>query len=305
MGKIICKNNCKGKDENCLVLDSKGLPLQCVGPWAEDKYFSLEQYLRASREARKKFSDKGNAVFIDLFAGPGKCIIRGDRKEIDSGGIRALNLEKAPFNEYFYFDISKANTDALKERIGNKQNCHVKCGDSNILVKEFVKDLLHKEQLIKRYRYHFAYIDPFGPDQLKFDTLKALAKLNRMDMLINFPIGPIKRNLPNWTTNKDTILDDFLGTNEWRKAINGISKDRIFVVLINIFKEQLKSIGYPEEGLKTISDKNIDAGLPAVSVKNTKKVDLYILILASKHLLGQQIWNSIIKARRDGQKTWF
>ena len=302
MEKIICKNNCKGKDENCLELDSNGFPLQCVGPWVEDKYFSLEQYLHASREARKMFSDNGNAVFIDLFAGPGRCIIRGDRKEIDSGGIRALNLDEAPFNEYFYFDISKTNTDALKKRIGDKPNCHVKCGDSNLLVKEFVKDLLHKEGLIRRYRYHFAYIDPFGPDDLKFNTLRELAKLNRMDMLINFPIGPIKRNLSKWKKNKDTILDDLLGTSEWRKAITGISADGTFAVLTNIFKAQLKSIGYPEEGVKM---KNIYAGLPAISVKNTKKVDLYLLILASKHPVGRKIWNSIIKARRDGQKAWF
>ena len=64
------ERGCKDKDGNCLIDGSDGLPVQCVGPWVEDKYFFLERYLNASREARRKFADKGNAVFIDLSAGP-------------------------------------------------------------------------------------------------------------------------------------------------------------------------------------------------------------------------------------------
>jgi hypothetical protein len=73
-----------------------------------------------------------------------------------------------------------------------------------------------------------------------------------------------------------------------------------------VFKGQLKTIGYPEEGLKLVSSgKDIYAGLPTVSVKNTKDVDLYVLILASKHRLAQKIWTSIIKMNPNGQKTFF
>ena len=64
------ERGCKDKDGNCLIDGSDGFPIQCVGSWVEDKYFFLERYLNASREARRKFADKGNAVFIDLSAGP-------------------------------------------------------------------------------------------------------------------------------------------------------------------------------------------------------------------------------------------
>ena len=83
------KEDCKDKDGNCSIPGADGLPVQRVGPWVEDKFFFLERYLTASREARRKFSDNGNAVFIDLFSGPGRCIIRGEMREIDSGGMRA------------------------------------------------------------------------------------------------------------------------------------------------------------------------------------------------------------------------
>jgi len=295
------KKSCKSREGNCPVLGEDGLPVQCVGAWAEDKYFFLEAYLNASCEVRRKFADKDNAVFIDLFAGPGKCVIRGEKKEILNGGIRALQRDEAPFNELFFFDISKINTEALLKRVNNKANCHVMRGDSNALVPDLVSSLLQKY-----YRYHFAFIDPFGPDNLKFKTLKELARLERMDMLIHFPIGAIKRNLPNWKKKANTILDEFLGTDIWRSKIAGIPGNQIFKVLIDVFKEQLKTIGYPEKGLKLVSSKkDIYAGLPTVSVKNTKDVDLYVLILASKHPLAQKIWTSIIKMSPSGQKTFF
>lgn len=295
------KKNCKNEEGNCSVLGEDGLPVQCVGAWVEDKYFFLEAYLNASCEARRKFADKDNAVFIDLFTGPGKCVIRGEKKEISSGGMRALQRDEASFNELFFFDVSKTNTEALLKRVDNKASCHVICGDSNALVSNLVSSLLQKY-----YRYHFAFIDPFGPDNLKFNTLKELARLERMDMLIHFPIGAIKRNLPNWKKKTSTILDEFLGTDSWRTKIVGVPGNQIFKILLDVFKGQLKTVGYPEEGLKLVSSgKDIYAGLPTVSVKNTKDVDLYVLILASKHGLAQKIWTSIIKMNPNGQKTFF
>lgn len=299
--RICKKGNCKDDHGNCPILCSDNLPLQCVGPWVEDKYFFLERYLNASCEARRKFSDKENAVFIDLFAGPGRCIIKDIQKEIPSGGFRALQREEAPFNEYFYFDISSINKEALEKRTSGRAGIRIEEGDSNVLINNLTSDLLKKP-----YRYHFAFVDPFGPDGLKFETLKSLAKLNRMDMLIHFPIGAIKRNLRNWIKGKNTILDSFLGTEDWRNALNGISKSETFRILIDIFKKQLESIGYPEEGLKMAASKNnIYHELPTVPIKNTKEVDLYVLILASKHKLGQKIWNSVIRANPERQKTLF
>ena len=297
------KSNCKLKDNdgNCLIPGLDGLPIQCVGPWVENKYFFLEKYLNASCEARRKFAKKGNAVFIDLFAGPGKCIIRNENREIDSGGIKALKRDEAPFNEYYYFDICRSNTEALEKKVSTTFNREIKLGDSNALINELVGILLRKP-----YRYHFAYIDPFGPDGLKFNTLRQLAKLDRMDMLIHFPIGAIKRNLNVWSKKRNTILDDFLGTVAWRNSIKGLSSSQIFKTIIDVFKEQLISIGYPEKGLKMLtSDKNIYLGLPTVPVKNSKEVDLYVLILASKHELGQKIWNNIIRTTPDGQRELF
>jgi len=294
------KERCKDSAGNCPILGEDRLPVQCVGPWVEDKYFFLERYLVASKGARKKFADNGNAVFLDLFSGPGRCIIENENREIDGGGLRALKSVPVPFNEYHYFDISKANVEALGKRL-NSTMCHLECGDSNGLVNMLVPKLLQKP-----YRYHFAFVDPFGPDGMKFNVLRELAKLNKMDMLIHFPIGAIKRNLNTWVKSSSTILDDFLGTDSWRQKIKDLHSEKIFRTLVDIFTDQLKSIGYPDEGLKLASSEaDFYAGLPTVPIRNTKNVKLYVLILASKHALAQKIWNSVIKTNPKGQRELF
>ena len=300
MNQRVCeKSGCKDSTGNCLVAGSDSLPVQCVGPWVEDKYYFLERYLNASRQARRVFSKDGNAVFIDLFSGPGRCIIKETQKEIQSGSVRAFLREEAPFNKFYFFDINKTNIAALKQRVGNKQHCNFNEGDSNVLVKILVKELFKKS-----YRYHFAFVDSFGPSSLNFKTLSELAKLGKMDMLIHFPIGAIKRNIQTWIKGKNTILDNFMGTSEWRKKVNVNRMNETFRTLIDIYAEQLKSIGYKE--LKWApSDSTIYSGIPTVPVKNTKEVDLYVLFLASKHPLGQKIWDSVIKIDPTGQKSLF
>lgn len=293
MSKRTCVKNCKKPNGNCHINCDDGLPVQCVGKWVKDKHYFLQRFLDISKEARKKFYSKGNAVFIDLFSGPGKCIIEKEQTVIDSGVLKVSKLS-IPFNEHICVDIEKENIDALKKRID--KNYLFQCCDSNHLIKDIVKELLKKP-----YRYHFAYLDPFAPKALKFSTIKELAKCKKMDMLIHFPIGAILRNIPHWLKkNEQKILDDFLGTNTWQEKMKLIPQSQKPKTLLEIFKNQLKKIGYTETGLK-ISENYTTQNMSAVSVKNQKNVDLYYLILISKHPLGQKMCNSTTKKDSRGQ----
>jgi hypothetical protein len=63
-------------------------------------------------------------------------------------------------------------------------------------------------------------------------------------------------------------------------------------------------IGFPEDGLMTGDSRdNLWASPPGVSVRNTRAVELYVLILASKHPIAQQIWNDLLYIGADGQRT--
>ena len=294
-----CDRNCRDRAGNCLELGSDLLPVQCVGPWVEEKYSFLERYIDATRAARKKFTNKGNSVYIDLFSGPGRCIIKRKQKEIDGGALRAFKYRKVTFSEYIYIDIHEPNVRALEKRINSSNVCIFNCADANVYVQSLIKSLREKS-----YRYHFVFVDPFGPEALKFSTLTLLAELPRLDYLIHFPIGAIKRNLSKWKEKNYGVLDDFLGTPEWREKILNFKKGETLTLLLEIYKKQLMKIGFPEEGLKTRDSRgNLWASLPTVSVKNTRAVELYVLILASKHPIAQKIWNNLLKIGADGQRT--
>lgn len=284
------KENCKDKNGNCLITRSDNLPLQCVGPWAEDKYYYLERYLNASREARRKYSDLDNAVFIDLFAGPGRCIIKDECREIESGAIRVLKREEAPFNDSYLLDIDEANLMALTARIPPEAGSYKTIkGDSNLIIKELVDKLLkHRFK-----RYHFVFADPFGPDDLNFETIKELVRLQRVDILIHFPIMAIRRNWHIWIKKGNTILDQFLGTNKWREEIASLPSNKVFDSLINLYEYELKKIGFA-----------FTYDLKPVTIRNTRNAPLYDLILVSKDPLAQKIWNTTINKTPDGQKTF-
>jgi three-Cys-motif partner protein len=289
-------SGCKNASGNCHVPGDDGLPLQCVGPWVENKYFFLERYVDATRGARKKYTDRGNSVFIDMFAGPGRCVVQGEKREIEGGCLRVLNYGGTPFSEHHFMDIDETNINALKMRLKGFSNCQFEVGDANVLAAD-----LRKTLLTKAYRYHFAYMDPFGPVGLKWSTIEALAELPHVDLLIHFPIGAIKRNVKQWLPlEKMTILDEFLGTRKWRNRHTELSGRGGPTVFLNILKEQLLSIGFPEEG---VAMENVP--MKAITIRNTVEVPLYLLVLASKREIAQRIWNDITRKMPDGQQTLF
>jgi three-Cys-motif partner protein len=292
----LCSSKCRPKDGNCYRSGSDGFPVQCVGPWAKHKYWVLERYLEATYGVRQKFSVNGNSVYIDLFAGPGLCIIRDELEEIDGGCLRVVKYPKAPFNQHYFVDSKDTNIAALKKRMPDGKEYFFDTGDSNLSIHDIVGKLSKQD-----YKYHFAYVDPFGPEGLKFSTIEALSRLSRIDLLIHFPIGPIRRNIPHWREHDHSTLDEFLGTSKWREKLGDLRQGRTLGTLLDIYKEQLIRIGFPEEGLSTKESDNLWSNLPAVSIRNTVEGELYVLVLASKHGAGQRIWSSSIKVAPGGQ----
>jgi len=299
----ICNKDCNNKEKNgnCKIPGEDSLPVQCVGKWVESKYYFLVKFLNASKEVRRKFSKEGNAIYIDLFAGPGRCIIRNSKKEIPNGGMRVIEFSEieVPFNNLYFFDKENINIKAFKIRVKDKGNCIFKAANSNIEIKTLVKKLL-----LNPNNYHFAFIDPFGPEALKFETIKELAKLKRMDMLIHFPIGSIRRNINNWVQKNKNILNEFLGTEIWQNRVLK-NPGKIYAILIETFLDKTKEIGYIKKysGLLSLRDKV--QIIPSVAIRNTKNVRLYDLIFISKHDLGLKIWESIIRIGPNGQKQLF
>lgn len=270
---------------NCTNPGPDGMPVQCVGIWATDKHHYLSQYIQATRAVRAKYlapQGHGGAAFIDLFAGPGRVRVRDTGDVHDGSPLIALQHRVAPFSKLVFCDIDKENIAALGART-TSDAARVKTilGDSNETIERVASE-------VPEYGLNIALVDPFALSALKFRTLERLSRFPRMDLIIHFPTADIKRNLEQ-NENTKLWLTEALGTSAW-------SADLISMTdvghLIEVFKEQLSSLGY---GSKTVRSQPI---------KNKKHLPLYYLVYASKNERGDDIWQSITKNEPSGQRGW-
>ena len=282
-------NECKygGKTKrngNCSKPGADGLPVQCVGGWARDKNFFVFRYIEATRAVRLKYLPPkvGGAAFIDLFAGPGMKRLQKTGVILDGTPLLAAKHTDAPFTRIVACDIDAENVAALTERLGRfSSETRVVCGDCNGKIDEIVAS-------VPPYGLNLALVDPFGLKDLKFQTLQRLAEFKRMDLIVHFPTGDIKRNLGQYRTT-ERWLDEALGTRRWRER----QRDkRDVAALVEVFSEQLQLLGYGESDVKHHP-----------SVRNDQGVPLYYLVYASKHDRGNRIWKSLLKQLPTGQKV--
>jgi three-Cys-motif partner protein len=95
------------------TIGSDGKIVRSSGIWAQDKLYYLERYLDIfSVGMRKKWP--GKLHYVDLFAGPGRCLIRDTSEEIDGSPLIAL---KYGFAKYIFFEADEMCCKALTERI--------------------------------------------------------------------------------------------------------------------------------------------------------------------------------------------
>lgn len=267
---------------NCTNPGPDGRAVQCVGVWATDKHHYLRQYIGATRAVRAKFlgQGKGGAAFIDIFAGPGLVRVR-DTGEINEGSpLIAFQHREAPFSKLIFCDRDAENVRALRARtVSDPARVKVLSGDSNANIDQIAAE-------IPDYGLNVALVDPFGLSALKFRTLERLARFQRMDLIIHFPSGDIKRNVKeNESTRR--WLTEALGTESW---VSRFTSMKDVGRLIDLFKEQLSSLGYGSESV------------PSEPIKNNQNLPLYYLVYASKNERGDAIWKSITKNKPSGQR---
>jgi len=88
------------------TIGNDGLPVRDSGIWAKEKLYYLEHYLDIfSVGMHKRWN--GKLYYVDLFAGPGRCLISGTKEEFDGSLLIALK-----FN-FSIICFSQANTQRV------------------------------------------------------------------------------------------------------------------------------------------------------------------------------------------------
>ncbi len=269
-----------------LVTASDGLAALEVSEHAKEKEFVLSRVVDIFTSAMQR-RWPSRLYYIDLFAGPGKCSIKDSVAEIDGSPMLAAK-SKAKFTHYFLADKNKATLGVLKTRIDSLElpeatSVHYYVNDADLAVEQILKDLPPA-----KHSLGFAVLDPWGWD-FAFETLINLSEGRRIDLVINFPIGYIKRNWQNDLQELDEFMNGTAYKEKFQAAMRRESEsDTPTRVLLDAYADELHNIGY-----KFVQDN--------VSVHNSQNAPLYYLIFASKHERGDDFWRKVTQRNHDGQ----
>jgi len=260
-----------------LVIGSDGELAIEVGPWAKDKLYYISAYCHIFNTGMK--AQWSTRTYIDLFSGPGICVIEGTGEEVLGSPLVALKC-KTPFTNYFFNDTKPQLIRALKSRtvpsdLAKVEYFHKDCN-------AVVNDLL---QLLPTDSLDFCFIDPFNWE-IKFDSIRKLTEKRRMDLAITFHIGNIKRVADRPPKELIDFFPDPSWQAEYRKARE--MRKSAWRVLLDVYENGLKDVGYKE-----IKDYVLE--------KNRSNVPLYHLIFASKHPRGSDFWDKIASRSGTGQ----
>jgi three-Cys-motif partner protein len=236
-----------------------GLVARVVGPWVARKTHFVDRYVAIFTNAMK--AKWKRRVYVELFAGPGRSFNDETHEFLDGSAVRAL---AANFTDYVFVDVDKRATTALQkriDRIDHGKTVHVIHKDCNRAVHDI---LAH----IPRGGLTLMFVDPTNW-QVTFDTVSALAIGRRMDLIVTFHYGNMRRV----RDQSPAALTRFFATPKWRDGDDAPYWYRLY-------NQQLEGLGYLS-----------DCYTESETITNRKNVRMYGLVLFTKDRLGRKFWN--------------
>ncbi len=282
-----CIKNCNPEkrkettnNDICKVTKSEldKLPVRCVGNWAYQKIYRLNQYFGIFSNGMK---NKWNGLnYIELCSGPGRCILRKTGEEIDGTSLSILRHPSFNFIKKAIF----IDNDETIIKILNKRIKHLSINNAYGIIGNYnYTDIL--EDIFSDFNKDFLnliFIDPTDCS-VPFKTIRFIKEyFKNVDFIMNFPYGTdLIRNIQGAATNANYPSrikylqflgnEDYFDRNEVKNlAISSNSRKMV----LDFFKEYIKN-------LKSIGLMYSESEL----VRN-----LYLLLFASGNPKGLEFW---------------
>jgi three-Cys-motif partner protein len=262
-----------------LIDGDDGLPAEDVGVWVKDKHDLLCRYVDITKSARAKYlpPNKGGATYIELFCGPGRCLVRETGEWIDGSVVAAWKKSvegRRPFTRVIIGDADPIRLGACERRLG-ALNAPV------LALSGEAKDTAFRaRQGAPTYGLNLAFLDPFNLETLDFSIIETLAKLKRIDIMVHVSTMDLQRNLDVHLTANDSAFDAFAPG--WRDALEIRSKARTREDLLSYWRDLVA-----RTGIWTSDDVRL--------IRGTRNQRLYWLLLAAKHDLAHKFWKIVSK----------
>lgn len=273
-----------------LAAQEDGLPMRPVRLWSLEKLAIVALYLNAFTGAS---SSVGGGIYVDGFAGPGLCKVRGaiaDPRFVYGSPMLALKAEPG-FEMCHFTELSRQRAQALEYRTRDSSRRRtIHTGDANKLVPSILRDAVHQRAPC------FCLLDPEGLE-LHWTTVEAIAltpgRRRKPELLILFPSSWLLRLLPRKgevSAKHEQVLDSVLPGREWRdiysKRLSGeihpaTAKD----AYVELYRQGLESLGYTA----------FSHAVEAPSQPGGRRRERYQLVFATQHEAGAQIMADVFK----------
>jgi three-Cys-motif partner protein len=209
------------------------------GNWTEQKLSVLADYLQQYNVALQ--NQPFRRAYIDAFAGTGYRHLRGaasrevanqmridfpdlaaeDAQAFRDGSARLALRTSPPFHRYIFIERNvewcaqlaglKSDFPELADRID------IQRGDANEKIQELCRKNWHVRGSERRA---VLFLDPYGM-QVEWDTVKAVARTEAIDLWLLFPLGigvnRLVTNTGDIPVGWQRCLTKLLGTEEWRQ----------------------------------------------------------------------------------------
>lgn len=223
------------------------------GDWTSIKLDALEKYLVAFNTALSK--QKFMRIYIDAFAGTGRCDIKidGSKMNIEGSARRALGINP-PFHKFYFIELLPKKLKALNALKSEYPGTII-----NIIKNDANQAL---KTLCSQYQWRgergVLFLDPFGM-QVEWSTLETISKTKAIDVWYLFPYAGLYRqvtkNADALDADKEASLTRVLGTDEWRQAFyaknpqldmfgggNGDVRDKDHHQMLDFVSQRLKKL---------------------------------------------------------------
>jgi three-Cys-motif partner protein len=297
-----CKTKCNKQErtettENdlCKEVNSvvDNLPVRCVGQWAVQKIYLLNQYFGIFTTGMK---NKWEINYIEICSGPGRCISREMGREFNG---TALSIIKHPAFQYvhkaLFFDFNPIIVDTLNKRIELLNTNKAKALIGNYFKPEELCSNIKKE--ISPRSLNLVLIDPTDCS-VPFNLIQHLKNtIPHIDFIINVAThSDYNRNIKDVLIKQDKFkitvakYSRFLGTTSFFQNPENLKFAELNqnLELRNAFRDEytnsLRNIGYEH-------------------FKYTRINNLYDILFASANEKGIEFWDKANKYNFDGQGT--
>jgi three-Cys-motif partner protein len=269
--------------------EADGLPTRPGHSNTPYKLKAVATYIKIANMAQRN-NPWRDRYYIDLQSGPGKVDI--ENAIVLGSPLIALTTEH-PFTQYRLNELEPNLKAALETRVSASPLApYVRVYQKNVnqIVRDICKEI-HERDKVRNEKwstFNIAFLDPEGLE-LKWNTVRQLAQVHKMDLIINFSTNGLLRSIG---AGYYDVVDEFFGTNKWRDGYkpneNATQKRR---ALIDFYLKRLQAYEY-------FIDIDPNFGGADLAVKNSKDAQLYSLIFASKNQLGEKFWKETLKQTR-------